>query len=94
MMIVTPILIIVVKENMLYLKARRSSSGLEETSCRQVNKPSDRTPATRETMTSALDHPALAARLKPYSNVPKPMVERMTLVKSILGYERSATFFK
>lgn len=82
----------VVKENILYLKARRSSSGFWEASCLQVNKPRESTPAAKDNNTSALDQPALAARLKPYSKVPKPMVERVTLTMSNLGKMRSDTF--
>ncbi|MNI70552.1 hypothetical protein D3C73_1263740 [compost metagenome] len=83
--IVTAILIIVVKENILYLKARRSRSGFEDFSCCQVNNPSARTPTPSDKRTSVLNQPALPARLKPYSKVPKPMVETATLSRSSLA---------
>ncbi|MNI51862.1 hypothetical protein D3C73_1066070 [compost metagenome] len=65
MTMVTAILITVVRENMLYLNALRSRSGLFETNCLHVNKIKATTPTTIDRITSALDQPLLPALLKP-----------------------------
>ena len=65
MTIVTATLITVVRENMMYLNALRSSSGLLDASCRHINKVKETTPIAKDITTSALDQPLLPALLKP-----------------------------
>ncbi|MNI99487.1 hypothetical protein D3C73_1585790 [compost metagenome] len=59
-----------------------------------MNSARETTPAAIGTITSALDQPLLPAWLKPNSNAPKPIVERITLRISILVATFPDTFLR
>ncbi|MNC45119.1 hypothetical protein D3C75_940650 [compost metagenome] len=87
-------MMMVVKVNILCLKALRSRSGSLLLSWYTVNRTRAATPVNRVVTTSGLDQPMAPARLKPYSSVPKPMVDTAIPSMSSRGRIRSVTFFR
>src|SRR5690625_3422036 len=82
----------VVKAKTLYLNTRNSRIGFSSFNCLVMNKNNEMVPIIIDNTTCKLSQPMSPAELKPYSNPPKPNVDKMIDKTSTFGFVCFVTF--